>query len=154
MNTTDKKNSNISNRDPKNQNQSTNDDKNTLMNEEMYDLDKMKQTDNSQKEIVNRGYTVRNGYDPNKPNPDKKQITNDEDDLDDLNDDFHTQNDLDDPELDMDGEDLNIVNDEFDNPTDTQDDDFYETDYLDDLDQDYKNESDKEKDKYIEDDIQ
>ncbi|MCI9844840.1 hypothetical protein [Flavobacterium pectinovorum] len=120
-------------------------DKNILMNEELYQNSEQKQTN---KEIAEQGFTVRNGYDPNKPNPDHEKITNDEEDLDDLNDDFHTDRDLDDDDeldkIDIDGNEK-ILNDEFDNPTD----DFDETEEdLEDIDQD------EDEEEYKEDDIQ
>jgi hypothetical protein len=122
-------------------------DKNDFMNEELYDNDEFKGTYNqSNREIAEQGFTVRNGHDPNKPNPDEDQITNDED-VDDLNDDFHTDRDLEgdddlDEEIDLDG-DERIINDEFDNPSD----DFNETEEdLEDIDQ--------EDDEYQEEDIQ
>jgi hypothetical protein len=111
--------------------------------------------EDSNEEIANRGYTIRDGHNPNKPNPDENTAF--EDDLDDLNDDFHSDRDLeddddtiyeveledDDAELDIDGNELNEVNDELDNPSD----DFNETeDDLEDLDQDDEG--------YIEDDVQ
>lgn len=153
MNTTDQKNSMIKgNKDPRNQNPNTN-DRNTLMNEELYDIDDMKESDDSNKEIAERGYTVRNGHNPNKPNPD--QLTDDEEDL---NDDFHDEKDLkhdsDDlyeEELDQNGKNVDDVNDELDNPSDILEleDDFNETEEdLDDIDQD------DDEEEYIEDDVQ
>lgn len=138
METTKQKNSPFQgNRDPRNQ-QSNSTDKNTLMNEEMYDIDKMKNTSETNREIAERGYTVRNGYDPNNPNPDQEKITNDEDDLDDLDDDFHKEEDLEHDEIDED--DLEEENDEFDNPNDLLNDDFNEVEDLDDIDQDNEEE--------------
>jgi hypothetical protein len=164
MNTIDNKNSTIKgNRDPRNQSQNAN-DKNTLMNEELYNIDDVKKSDNDNSEIAERGYTVRNGTNPDIPNPD--QIS--DDDLDDLDDDFHTQRDLEDnedyiyeveleddeledDELDANGNELNEVNDEFDNPSD----DFNETeDDLEDIDQDDDEEEEEEEDEYVEDDVQ
>ncbi|MBF4505445.1 hypothetical protein IRZ83_02125 [Flavobacterium sp. JLP] len=159
MNTIDNNNSTIKgNRDPRNQSQNAN-DKNTLMNEEMYNIDDVKKSDNDNSEIAERGYTVRNGTNPDIPNPD--QIS--DDDLDDLDDDFHTQRDLEDnedyiyeveledDELDANGNELNEVNDEFDNPSD----DFNETeDDLEDIDQDDDEEEEEEDDEYMEDDVQ
>ena len=55
----------------------------------------IKKPDNDNREIAERGYTVRNGYNPNRPNPDQEDFVSD-DDLDDLNDDFHTDRDLED----------------------------------------------------------
>lgn len=105
-------------------------DKNILMNEELYQNNDQKQPN---KEIAEQGFAVRNGHDPNKPNPDER-ITNDEDDLDDLNDDFHSDRDLEgddnlddmDEEIDLDG-DEKVVNDEFDNPSDAFENTFDET---------------------------
>ncbi|WP_417941690.1 hypothetical protein [Flavobacterium sp. RS13.1] len=105
-------------------------DKNNLMNEELYQNNDQKQTN---KEIAEQGFAVRNGHDPNKPDPDER-ITNDEDDLDDLNDDFHSDRDLEgddnlddmDEEIDLDG-DEKVVNDEFDNPSDAFENTFDET---------------------------
>lgn len=134
-------------------------DKNDFMNEELYDNDEFKGTYNeSNREIAEQGFTVRNGHDPNKPNPDE-EITNDEDDLDDLNDDFHTDRDLEgdddldeEPgrEIDLDG-DERIINDELDNPSD----DFNETEEdLEDIDQDDEDIEEEEDYEYEEDDIQ
>lgn len=152
MNTTDNKYSTTKeNKDPRNQNQNK-DDRSTLMNEELYDIDDMKESDDNTREIAERGYTIRNGYNPNKPNPD--QIADEED----LDDDFHTEKDLkhdsDDlylEKLDLNGNNIaDKVNDEFDNPSDVLEDDFNETeDDLEDLDQD-----DEEEEEYIEDDVQ
>ncbi|MEO8238133.1 MAG: hypothetical protein ABI576_08485 [Flavobacterium sp.] len=128
-------------------------DKETLLNDELPN-DEFLNIDQSNEEIATQGYTVRNGYDPNGPNPDQEKITNDEDDLDDLDDDFHTEKDLEhddyiEEDLDDDGEDLNITNDEFDNPSD----DFNETeDVLEDIDED--DDEDDDDDDYKEDDVQ
>ncbi|MFH6995384.1 hypothetical protein [Flavobacterium sp. FlaQc-48] len=153
MNTTDKKNSTL-NKDYKNHNSY---DRSNAVSDEFFDLDKTKTTEDSNEEIADRGYTVRDGHNPNKPNPDERYL----DDEDDLNDDFHTDRDLednedtiyeveledDDAELDIDGNELNEVNDELDNPSD----DFNETEEdLEDLDQD----DDEEEEEYIEDDVQ
>ena len=144
MNTIDKKNS--INRDLKNH---FSDDRNLAE-----DLkDDRRQVDNDNREIAERGYTVRNGYNPNKPNPDQEEYISD-DDLDDLNDDFHNDRDLEDNNDDIyevELEDDNYVeeNDEFDNPSDLKEDefDFNETeDVLEDID-DHEND-------YIEDDVQ
>lgn len=130
-------------------------DKETLLNNELQN-NEFEDIHQSNEEIAKQGYTVRNGYDPNKPNPDQEKITNDEDDLDDLDDDFHTEKDLEhdndddyiEEDLDDDGEDLNITNDEFDNPSD----DFNETeDVLEDIDEDDDEDDD---DDYKEDDVQ
>lgn len=155
MNTTDQKNSVKTNKAPQNQNTT---DKNVYMNEELYDNEEFKDINQSNREIAEQGYTVRNGYDPNKPNPDR-EITNDEDDLGDLNDDFYTDRDLEDDdnlddleeEIDIDG-DEKIVNDEFDNPSD----DFNETEEdLEDIDQDEdEDEENEDNNEYKEDDIQ
>ncbi|MWB93923.1 hypothetical protein GON26_06085 [Flavobacterium sp. GA093] len=170
MNTTEQANRNsIGNRDPRNTSQDKT-DKNTLMNEELYDIDKIKMSDNDNKEIAERGYTIRNGYDPNRPNPEQDQVTNDEDDLDDLDDDFHTDRDLEDDDLieedledddlveedlDLDGDELNTVNDEFDNPSDVTNGDFNETEEdLEDIDQDDEEEEDFEEIIEIEEDEQ
>lgn len=147
MNTTDQKNSTTKgNRVPGNQNQNKA-DRSNLMNEELYDIDDIKKSDNDNREIAERGYTVRNGHNPNKPNPDEDE-----------NDDFHTENDLkhnnDDlyeEELDMNGNNLDDVNDELDNPSDIleREDDFNETeDDLEDID------DEEEDEEYIEDDVQ
>lgn len=156
MNTTDKKNSALK-RDLKNENSNQ---RTTPTNEELFNLDKIKRAEDNNREIANRGYTIRDGHNPNKPNPDEKDFQ--EDDLDTLDDDFHKDRDLEDnnddiyeveleegedeeDELDIDGN-LNEVNDELDNPSD----DFNETeDDLEDLDQD-----DEEEEEYIEDDVQ
>jgi hypothetical protein len=102
--------------------------------EEFYDIEEVKQNND---EIAERGYTIRNGNDPDNPNPDQGQITNDddfitngEDDLDDLSDDFHAEDDLDHVDDDI------PLQDEFDNPSD----DFNETEEdadLESLDEDF-----------------
>ncbi|MGO4773219.1 hypothetical protein ACEN2I_16270 [Flavobacterium sp. W22_SRS_FK3] len=154
MKTIDQKNSVKTNTDNKNQNST---DQNVLMNEELYNIDEFKDVNQSKKEIAEQGFTVRNGHDPNKPNPD--EITNDEDDLDDLNDDFHTDKDLEnddnlddlDEEIDIDGEER-IVNDEFDNPSDNFNNTFNETEEdLEIIDDEIEEEDNME---YREDDIQ
>ena len=133
-------------------------DKNVFMNEELYNSDEQRQPN---REIAEQGFTVRNGHDPNKPNPDER-ITNDEDDLDDLNDDFHTDRDLegddnlDDPdeEINLDG-DERVVNDEFDNPSDAFENTFNETEEdLEDIDQDEEEIEEEDNYEYQEDDIQ
>lgn len=135
-----------------------NTDKNVLMNEELYENNEQKQTN---REIAEQGFTVRNGHDPNKPNPDER-ITNDEDDLDDLNDDFHADRDLEDDdnlddldeEIDLDG-DERVVNDEFDNPSDAFENTFNETEEdLEDIDQDEEEIEEEDNYEYREDDIQ
>jgi hypothetical protein len=156
MDTTDQKNK-VFQGNRKSENQK-NSDKNEFMNAKLYDIDEFKETYNqSNREIAEQGFAVRNGHDPNKPNPDEDQITNDEDDLDDLDDDFHTDKDLEgddnlddlDQEIDLEG-DEKIVNDEFDNPSD----DFNETEEdLEDIDQDDDKIQEEENYKYIEDDI-
>ena len=136
MDTTKQRNSLANDtKDPRNQNQYAG-ERNDVVSEEFYDQDELNQTN---EEIADRGYTIRNGYDPNKPNPDE-DITNDEDDLDDLNDDFHTDRDLEpddlETEIDIDG-DEKVVNDEFDNPSDDFGETFNETEEdLEDIDQD------------------
>lgn len=156
MNTIDKKNSTLRGTvDPRNPTQNT-DDSNALFNPEQLDITTIKDSDDNAREIAERGYTIRNGYDPNKPNPDQDQIK--DDNLDDLDDDFHSNKDLEDSndaiyevgledeELDANGNELNEVNDEFDNPSD----DFNETEEdLEDIDQD-----DEEEQEYSEDDVQ
>lgn len=148
MNTTDNKYSTTKgNKVPGNQTQNK-DDRSTLMNEELYDIDDMKETDDNTREIAERGYTVRNGNNPNKPNPD--QFTEE----DDLDDDFHSEKDLKhdsedlyQEKLDLNGKNIGDVNDEFDNPSDVLEDDFNETEEdLEDI--------DDEEDEYIEDDVQ
>jgi hypothetical protein len=169
MNTTDKNNSTFP-RDPGNPNSS---DRNTVMNEELYDLN-TRETQNSRAEDAERGYTVRNGHNPNKPNPDQESAVYD-DDLDDLDDDFHKDRDLEDntdqiyevvleDENDLDDEDEDeyieedldeeVENDEFDNPADTFENDFNETEEdLEDID-DEEDFDDEEESEYIEDDVQ
>jgi len=134
MNTTEQRNSLANDtKDPRNQNQYAG-ERNDVVSEEFYDHDELNQTN---EEIAERGYTIRNGYDPNNPNPDQERITNDEDDLDDLDDDFHSPKDL---EHD-DDEDLQ-VNDEFDNPSDdfneTEDDEDLEDDDLEEEEEDFE----------------
>lgn len=131
MSTTQRRNDPLyDTQDAVNQNQYREERNNNVTDRKIYDNDEINQTN---EEIADRGYTIRNGYDPNNPNPDQERITNDEDDLDDLDDDFHSPKDL---EHD-DDEDL-AVNDEFDNPSD----DFNETEYDEDLEDDDLEEDD------------
>nr|WP_294779575.1 hypothetical protein [uncultured Flavobacterium sp.] len=164
MNTTDKRNGTF----PKDlQNQAS--DRNNVMNEELYDLNTQR-TQSSSAEDAERGYTVRDGHNPDGPNPDLNGRGYDED-QDDLNDDFHTDRDLEDndnvyevvleeesdledgEDFDDDDEDLDeeVENDEFDNPADTFENDFNETEEdLEDIDdEDSEDETD-----YKEDDVQ
>ncbi|CAC9974800.1 MULTISPECIES: hypothetical protein [Flavobacterium] len=169
MNTTDNRNGTFP-KDPG----SPDSDRNTVMNEELYDLN-TKETQNSRSEDAERGYTVRNGHNPNKPNPDERSGVYD-DDLDDLDDDFHKDRDLEDNnddiyevvlededdfdeededeyiEEDLDEQELDKVeNDEFDNPADTFENNFNETEEdLEDIDDD----EEEEDSEYIEDDVQ
>jgi len=113
METTDKRNSSVDNRDSRNPNLNR---QNTVMNEKLYNNDEMKKA-SRQEEIQNYGSSIRNGYDPNKAIPDQERITN-EDDLDDLDDDFHQPGDLIDDADDLKAE------DQFDNPSDNVNDDF------------------------------
>lgn len=162
MNTTEQRNSAANDiKDPRNQNLNAG-DRNSVVSEEFYDNDELKQTN---EEIAERGYTIRNGYDPNKPNPDEditndedEHITNDEDDLDDLNDDFHTDRDLEpdnlDTEIDIDG-DEKVINDEFDNPSDDFGETFNETEEdLEDIDQDDDEDIEDDELEYEENDIE
>lgn len=167
MNTTDNKNSSV--RDRGNQNFNTN--RSGQINEHFDDIDNVKESDTNNSEIAERGYTVRNGHNPDIPNPDEN-VSSYDDDLDDLDDDFHTDRDLEDNnddiyvvELeneDLDDEDLVDEDldeeeedeiDELDNPSDArEDEDFNETeDVLEDIDQDEDQEEDSE---YVEDDVQ
>lgn len=160
MNTTDKRNGNF----PKDlQNQTS--DRNNVMNEELYDLNTQR-TQSSSAEDAERGYTVRDGHNPDGPNPDLNGRGYDED-QDDLNDDFHTDRDLEDNdnvyevvleeegdlEDDEDDEDLDeeVENDEFDNPADTFENDFNETE--EDL-EDIDDEDSEDENDYNEDDVQ
>jgi len=110
METTDRRNNSVENRDPRNQNLNR---QNAVMNEKLYSNNEMKKV-SRQENIQNFG-SARNGYDPNKAIPDQEHITN-EDDLDDLDDDFHQPGDL--------VDDTDDLNDEFDNPSDNVNDDF------------------------------
>ena len=150
MNTTEQKNSTTSNRDPRNQNPNTA-DKNRLMNEELYDIDDMKETDNDNAEIAERGYMVRNGHNPNEVNPD--EMFYDREDIKDLDDDFHSKKDLihnsDDLYDDAVDADLDPAIDELDNPSDIrerEDGDFNEVDDLEDIDQDDDEDEDEDED--------
>lgn len=156
-------------------------DRNTVMNEELYDLN-TRETQSSRAEDAERGYTVRNGHNPDIPNPDERSGVYD-DDLDDLDDDFHKDRDLEssnddiyevvleeddarDEDYDDDDDeyieedlddnvdlDEDLENDEFDNPSDTFENDFSETeDDLEDID-DEEDEEDVDNN-YIEDDVQ
>ncbi|HJY14114.1 MAG TPA: hypothetical protein VJ304_15075, partial [Flavobacterium sp.] len=146
MNTTEQKNSTTSNRDPRNQNLNTA-DKNRLMNEELYDMDDMKETDDDNAAIAERGYTVRNGHNPDGVNPD--EMVYDRKDIEELDDDFHSEKDLihtsDDLYDDAVDEDLDPAVDELDNPSDVrerEDGDFNEVDDLEDIDPDDEDEDD------------
>ncbi|OXA80988.1 hypothetical protein SAMN05444397_101714 [Flavobacterium aquidurense] len=140
MNTTEQKNSTTSNRDPRNQNLKSA-DKNNLMNEELYDIDDMKEIDDDNAVIAERGYTVRNGHNPDGINPD--EMIYDKKDIEDLDDDFHSKKDLihtsDDLYDDAVDDDLDPAVDELDNPSDVrerEDGDFNEVDDLEDIDPD------------------
>ncbi|MBK0368357.1 hypothetical protein [Flavobacterium agrisoli] len=65
-------------------------------------------------EIAEQGYTVRNGHNPNKPNPFEKPITEVE------TDEIYPGTDLDEDSIDENGKEK-VVNDEFDNPSDNFD---------------------------------
>jgi hypothetical protein len=154
MNTTEQKNSTTSNRDPRNQNLNTA-DKNRLMNEELYDIDDMKETDDDNAAIAERGYTVRNGHNPDGINPD--EMVYDKKDIEDLDDDFHSEKDLihtsDDLYDDAVDEDLDPAVDELDNPSDIrerEDGDFNEVDDLEDIDPDDEDEDDDFEEEEIE----
>ncbi|MBF4464130.1 hypothetical protein [Flavobacterium sp. LC2016-12] len=155
MNTTEQKNSTTSNRDPRNQNLNTA-DKNRLMNEELYDIDDMKEIDDDNAVIAERGYTVRNGHNPDGINPD--EMVYDKKDIEDLDDDFHSEKDLihtsDDLYDDAVDEDLDPAVDELDNPSDVrerEDGDFNEVDDLEDIDPD---EEDEDEDDFEEEEIE
>ncbi|CAM3530185.1 hypothetical protein [Flavobacterium chungbukense] len=110
--------------------------------------------DNDNREIAERGYMVRNGHNPNRPNPDEDNLT--DDDLDDLNDDFHTDRDLEDNNDDIYEVELEEERDELDNPSDAGEDDydFNETeDVLENLDED-EDEEDDDEDEYIDEEIE
>ncbi|WP_281632247.1 hypothetical protein [Flavobacterium luteolum] len=115
----------------------------------------IRKSDTDNREIAERGYTVRNGFNPNRPNPDQEDFA--DDDLDDLNDDFHKDRDLEDNNDDIyevELEDDFEENDEFDNPSDLTEEeyDFNETeDVLEDLDED---DDEDDEDEYIEEDIE
>ncbi|WP_281234133.1 hypothetical protein [Flavobacterium gelatinilyticum] len=172
MNTTDNKNRAFI-RDPRNPDVS---ERKNASNDDLFDAENLHDTDTNA-EAMERGFTVRNGYNPNRPNPDQDSIAY-EDDLDDLSDDFHSEKDLEDTDNDVyvvqleDDDDLededeyidedldeDLENDEFDNPSDTFENDFNETeDVLEDIDdEDEIEEDDEEEDEdnqYIEDDVQ
>lgn len=154
MNTTEQKNSTTSNRDPRNQNLNTA-DKNRLMNEELYDIDDMKETDDDNAAIAERGYTVRNGHNPDGVNPD--EMVYERKDIEELDDDFHSEKDLihtsDDLYDDAVDEDLDPAVDELDNPSDVrerEDGDFNEVDDLEDIDPDDEDEDDDFEEEEIE----
>jgi hypothetical protein len=102
---------------------------NAIMNEALYNNSELKKGDPNFDDVRDYGHTVSNGYDPNKAIPDKQQLTNEEDDfdeVDDLDDDFHAPGDL-----DHEGD---VLHDDFDDPKDIND-DFLETeDDLEDID--------------------
>lgn len=143
MNTLDKKNG--INRDLKNQ---YSNDRN--LDKDLYNLDETRKTDNDNREIAERGYTVRNGYNPNRPNPDQEDFA--DSDLDDLSDDFHTDRDLEDTSDAIYEVELEDEVDELDNPSDVREnEDFNETeDVLEDIDDE---DEDEDEDDYVEEDI-
>ncbi|MBZ4034943.1 hypothetical protein K6T82_09200 [Flavobacterium sp. 17A] len=151
MNTTDKKNS-------LNREMQTHFSNDRNLSKDL--KDDTREPDNDNAQIAERGYTVRNGYNPNRPNPDQEDYMSD-DDLDDLNDDFHTDRDLEDNnddiyEVELEGDDYEDEVDELDNPSAAGEDDydFNETeDVLEDLDEDEDEDEDDEDDEYIEEDI-
>lgn len=139
METTDKRNSTVENRDPRNQNLNR---QNNIMNEKLYDNDEIRRA-NHQGDVKNYGFTI-NGYDPNKAIPDQERVTN-EDDLDDLDDDFHQPGDL--------VDDADDLNDEFDNPSDNVNDDFTNSaDEFDEEDEEeYEDDREEEEEKELDD---
>lgn len=129
METTDKRNNALENRDPRNQNLNR---QNNIMNEKLYNNDEIRRA-SRQDDVKKYGFTI-NGYDPNKAIPDQERVTN-EDDLDDLDDDFHQPGDL--------VDDTDALNDEFDNPSDNVNDDF--TNSADEFDEEeYKDDKDED----------
>jgi len=162
MNTTEQKNS-TSNRDRINQNLNTT-DKNRLSNEDLYDIDDRKETDDDNSIIAERGYMVRNGYNPDEINPDDRQMEYEQEDIEDLDDDFHSEKDLkhnsDDLYDDAVDADLDPAVDELDNPSDIRertDGDFNEVEDLDDIDDEDDEEFEEdeiEEDDFDEDEIE
>ncbi|WP_264537269.1 hypothetical protein [Flavobacterium sp. N1736] len=143
METTDKRNSAVGNRDPRNQNLNR---QNTVLNEKLYANDEIRKA-NRQENIENYGYTIRDGYNPNKAIPDQERITN-EDDLDDLDDDFHAADDLED-----DADDADNLNDEFDNPSDNVNDDFTNSadEFDDEEEEDFEDDEEEEEEEELDD---
>ena len=143
MNTREQQNSTTSDRDLRNQNLNT--AGNAPSNEELYNIDDAKETDDDNSVIAERGYTVRNGHNPDGINPD--EMVYDKKDIEDLDDDFHSKKDLihtsDDLYDDAVDEDLDPAVDELDNPSDVrerEDGDFNEVDDLEDIDPDDEDE--------------
>ena len=139
MNTREQQNSTTSDRDLRNQNLNT--AGNAPSNEELYNIDDVKETDDDNSVIAERGYTVRNGYNPNEINPDDRRMEYEQEDIEDLDDDFHSDKDLkhssDDRYDDAVDADLDPAVDELDNPSDIRertDGDFKEVDDLEDID--------------------
>lgn len=162
MNTTEQKNSTTSNSDQRNQNLNTAD--NRLSNEELYTIDDKKETDDDNSVIAERGYTVRNGYNPNEVNPDDRRMEYEQEDIEDLDDDFHSEKDLksnsDDLYDDTVDADLDPAVDELDNPSDIRertDGDFKEVDDLEDIDDEDEDgediEDEDDEDEFEEDEI-
>ncbi|MNX63202.1 hypothetical protein D3C86_941940 [compost metagenome] len=125
------------------------------MNEELYDIDDMKETDDNNTTIAERGYTVRNGHNPNGINPD--EMSYEKEDIENLDDDFHSKKDLihnsDDLYDDAVDADLDPAVDELDNPSDIrerEDGDFNEIDDLEDIDED----DDEDEDEFDEEEIE
>ena len=71
----------------------------------------------SNEEIAERGYTVRDGHNPDKPNPYEKKSKDKISRIQEIDDDFHTDKDLEENDLDNNGNVIN-KNDELDNPSD------------------------------------
>lgn len=118
MNTSD--NNNIGTRDARNQNLNR---QNTVLNDRLYDNAEMRRAQH-QEDIKTHGYTIRDGYDPNKAIPDQERITHKEDDLDDVDYDFNAPGDLED-------------DDEFDNPSDNLENDYKDADDIDEEDENF-----------------
>lgn len=153
--------STIDNNDSKNRDFDNHISNDRNLGKDLYDIEDTKESDTDASEIAERGYTVRNGSNPDGPNPDEEIFTRDSD-LDDLDDDFHTDRDLEDNSDAIYEVELEDENDEFDNPSDLREEeyDFNETEAaledIDDEDDDFIEEDIDEEDdnEYIEDDVQ
>lgn len=124
--------------------------RNAATNNEVYPNERRDKQTNE--EIAEQGFTVRDGHNPNKPNPYEGQVDKD---VSELNIEFQKGKGLNVEELASNG-DIKFENDELDNPSDPPVEDFQETeDILEDIDEDETDDrydDQKRGDKYPKDD--